>query len=99
MCISALSPTTNLPWCKSYYYDCARPVAGCWYDDDVFIAGYLRLKGVWRFIYPHYVKDMNAFVYEPGLALIKHPLRNFWSKQCSEKFFATSYDYTQGYWN
>ena len=72
---------------------------GCWYDDDVFIAGYLRLKGVWRFIYPHYVKDMNAFVYEPGLALIKHPLRNFWSKQCSEKFFATSYDYTQGYWN
>lgn len=65
---------------------------GCWFDDDVFIAGYLKAKGVERWIFPHYEKRMNAFVSEMGLALVKHPQRDLWSRQCSNGFFDSHYD-------
>lgn len=70
----------------------AESPQGCWYDDDVFLAGYLHSKGIRRFVYPHYENRMNPFVSEGGLALIRHPQRNRWSQQCSNKFFGTTYD-------
>ena len=65
---------------------------GCWFDDDILIAGYLRSRGQARRIYPHYDRQMHAFASEPGLALIRHPQRDRWSRQCSNRLFGTRYD-------
>jgi hypothetical protein len=68
---------------------------GCWYDDDVFLAGYLQTKGIGRFIYPHYAKRMRSIASpdsEASLALIRHPQRNRWSQQCSNRFFGTAFE-------
>ena len=68
-----------------------RAPMGCWYDDDVFVAGYLQAKGIQRRIDPHYHRQMNAFARE-STALIRHPQRDRWSSQCSNQLFGTHYD-------